>query len=309
MEHLNLNLLRAMVTLLEEKNVTRAANRLHLTQSAMSRQLSQLRDYFDDPLLIREGNDYLLSARATQLLPRVQAILGDVDSLRSEDSFDPESCQRQFSFACTDYVAQFIFPNVLSRFQREAPGISIVYEMWKPQWLSRLGQLPLDFVSTTTSTLPENLHSIFMGQDYPVCLMATSHPLSDEENPSLESLLTYPFVRLNSGGDKDSFFDKILETKGLRRRVMFEVPFFSAAFQVVTKNQCLMILPAHIARNAANSFPVTHRPLPVPVPENHFHLCWHAQHERDPAHSWVRNCIAEEIKASMYSPQGHDQIS
>ncbi|MCW9052794.1 MAG: LysR family transcriptional regulator [Motiliproteus sp.] len=297
-EHLNLNLLRALATLLEEKNVTRAASRLHLTQSAMSRQLGQLRDYFDDPLLIREGNDYLLSARAIQLQPRVQAILSEIDNLREEDGFDPASCQRRFHFACTDYVAQFKFPKLLARIQKEAPGISIVYEMWKPEWLGRLGQLPLDFVSTTVLKLPDNLHSIIMGQDQPVCLMSASHPLCAEENPSLKSLLEYPFVRVNSGGDKDSFFDQALRSKGLSRQIFFEVPFFSAAFQVVAQNQCLMIIPEHIAQNAAQLFPLSYRPLPVPVPENHYHLCWHTQHDRDPAHTWLRNCIAEEIPPS-----------
>ncbi len=139
MKHLNLNLLRSLAVLLEERNVTSAAQRLHLTQSALSRQLGQLRDNFNDPLLIRSGNDSLLSARAQQLLPRVQAILAEIDQLRAEDRFDPAACRRRFSFASTDYVAQFIFPAVLGRLQREAPGIDIRYEMWKPAWLERLG--------------------------------------------------------------------------------------------------------------------------------------------------------------------------
>lgn len=309
MERLNLNLLRALAVLLEEQNVTRASIRLCLTQSAMSRQLSQLRDYFVDPLLIREGNDYLLSARAKKLLPRIQAILSDVDSLRGEDCFDPASCHRRFSFACTDYVAQFVFPDILRRLQEEAPGIDIVYEMWKPEWLNGLGQLPLDFVSTTTSTVPENLLSIHLGYDNPVCLMAADHPLAGSDSLSLDTMLSHSFVHLNSGGDKDSFFDRALEAKGLRRRILFEVPFFSAAFQVLASNHTLMVLPAHIARNAANHFPLTYRPLPVKVPQNHYHLCWHALHDLDQAHAWVRNCIADQLITSMYSPQAYDQIS
>ena len=115
MNRLNLNLLRAFVVMLEERNVTRAADRLHLTQSAMSRQLSQLRDHFADPLLIREGNDYLLSAKARQLLPKVQAILEEVDELGEGDHFNPAQCKRRFSFACTDHVAQFIFPRYFKK--------------------------------------------------------------------------------------------------------------------------------------------------------------------------------------------------
>ncbi|WP_419812096.1 LysR family transcriptional regulator [Bacterioplanoides sp.] len=300
MERLNLNLLRALVVLLEARNVTQAAHQLHLTQSAMSRQLSQLRDYFSDPLLVREQNDYLLSAKAKQLLPKVQAILADVDNLKQE-TFHPATCQRRFRFACTDYVAQYIFPAVIQRLQREAPGIDLIYEVWKPEQITQLGHLPLDMVSTTLSVLPEGLHSIYLGQDNPVCLMTAQHPLINSEALALPQLADYPFVRLNSGGDKDSFLDKSLEQQGLSRRVLFEVPFFSAAFEVVANSECLMILPEHIAHAVMKQHPLTYRPLSLPVPENHYHLCWHELHDKDPAHAWLRECIGDEMSRSMYS--------
>lgn len=303
MDHLNLNLLRALTVLLEVRNVTQAAVRLNLTQSAMSRQLGQLREYFADPLLIREGNDYLLSARAKELLPRVQTILAEVDGLKTAEGFDPTACQRRFSFACTDYVAQYIFPEVLQRLQQAAPNIDIIYQVWQPDWLDRLGQLPLDFVSTMTSDIPENLHSIYLGQDHSVCLMSAGHPLAANEQPTLKALLEYPFVHINSGGDKDSFFDQALVREGLSRRILFEVPFFSAAFQVVANSDALLVLPEHIARNALGTLPMTYCPLPVATPENHYYFCWHAVHHQDPAHRWVRHCIAEKIRLSIYSPQ------
>ncbi len=295
--------------LLEYRNVTQAAEQLHLTQSAMSRQLSQLRVYFSDPLLIREGNDYLVSARAKQLLPKVQGILDNVDALRDEDSFDPTLCKRRFTFACTDYVAQFLFPKLLSRLQQEAPGIDIIYEMWKPEWLAQLGQGPLDFASIVTPNVPENLSSIYLGQDAPVCLMAQDHPLADEQIPALHSLLEYPFVKLNSGSDKDSFFDRHLEASHPSRRILFEVPFFSAAFQVVANNQALMVLPEHIAQTAGQHLPLTYRPLPFAPPENNYHLCWHKVHDQDKAHAWVRHCISEELRVSMQGPNRHAQKS
>ncbi|MAY41753.1 MAG: LysR family transcriptional regulator [Oceanospirillaceae bacterium] len=300
LNRLNLNLLRALVVILEERNVTRASVRLHLTQSAMSRQLSQLREHFNDPLLIREGNDYLLSAKAKTLLPRIQTILSDVQSLTDDELFNPAECRRCFSFACTDHVAQFIFPDILARLQKEAPGIDIRFEMWRPEWLLRLGDLPLDLASTTTSSLPDNVHSIHIGHDSPVCLMAKNHPLAGIEL-TLEQMLEYSFVRLNSGGDKDSFFDRTLEEKGLNRRVLFEVPFFSAAFQVLASNQSLLVLPLHIARNAQKHFPLTYASLPLDqVPENQYHLCWHAIHHQDPAHRWLRHAITDLLKSQMH---------
>ncbi|WP_286237677.1 LysR family transcriptional regulator [Neptuniibacter halophilus] len=300
MNRLNLNLLRALVVMLEERNLTRAADRLHLTQSAISRQLGQLREHFNDPLLIREGNLYLLSARAQQLLPKIQVILGEVDELSEGDSFNPAECERRFSFACTDHVAQFIFPDILSHLQEVAPGVDITFEMWRPEWLPRLGQMPLDLASTTTTQLPENVFSEHIGQDSPVCLMAADHPLA-QQPLQLQAMLAFAFLRLNSGGDKDSFFDRALERQGLARRIQFEVPFFSAAFQVLSGSRLLMILPKHIAENALEHFPLHYAPLPLPeVPKNQYHLCWHALHAQDPAHSWLRNLIARMLRERMY---------
>ena len=118
----------------------------------------------------------------------------------------------------------------------------------------------------------------------------------------LADVIDYPFVRLNSGGDKDSFIDKALEDQGLNRRTLFEVPYFSAAFSVVASNHSLMILPEHIADTAMQHLALDYRPLDIRAPENHYHLCWHELHDKDPAHAWLRECIAEEMKLSDYSP-------
>ena len=190
-------------------------------------------------------------------------------------------------------------PDILKKLRLEAPDIDISYEMWRPELLPQLGQLPLDLASTTANTLPENVYSIHIGQDSPVCLMAKDHPLAGQPL-TLEGMLDYSFLRLNSGGDKDSFFDRELEAKGLQRRIQFEVPFFSAAFQVLSSEPLLMILPQHIANNALAHFPLSYAALPLgQVPQNNYHLCWHAIHDQDPAHRWVRQLIAELLKEEM----------
>ena len=306
MDHLNLNLLKALQVLLQTRNVTRAADQLHLTQSAMSRQLGQLREYFDDPLLIRDGNEYLLSTRAKQLLPRVQDILGQIGELKQTPAFDPAACQRRFSFACSDYVAQFIFPDILQQLALQAPQIDIAYRMWQPDWLNKVGQLALDLVSTVSLDSAESLCSLHMGQDSPVCLLAEDHPLARQNGFELDDMLAHPFLQLSSGGDKDSFFDRLLTRQGKQRRVRYEVPFFAAAFPALAGSDMLLITPAHIARNAAALYPLTFCELPVAAPAFNYYLYWHELHDADPAHRWLRECIAGQIKASLYSPHEYD---
>lgn len=301
MNHLNLNLLRALSVLLQERHVTRSAEQLCLTQSAMSRQLASLREHFNDPLLVREGSDYLLTARAQQLRPQVEAILNQVGLLQEVPAFDPASCQRRFCFACTDYVAQFIFPEVLDQLQHQAPGIDIEYRIWQPGLIGQLGSLPVDLASTMGNQIPEGLYSVPLGQDRPVCLMAADHPLADSQ-PSLESLLAWPFVQISSGGDKDSFVDRELKVLGLSRRIRLSVPFFSAGFSAVAKSRMLLVVPEHIAHHAATLYALNFCQLPLPLPEHQYHLLWHSVHHHDPAHRWLRELFARVMRASIYSP-------
>lgn len=302
MERLNLNQLLTLRILLEERNLTRAADKLFLTQSAISKQLSQLRTYFNDPLLIREGNVYWLSVKAEALLPKLQRILTDIDSLTQTSEFRPHECRRQFRFASTDYVAQFHFPAIAKRLTYEAPHVDVVYEMMKPEWMGQLGKLHLDFVCLANPTLPENVHSVPLGGDRSVCLMADNHPLSRIENLTLEALLDYPFVLITSGGDKDRFFDRTLEANKLTRRVALVVPFFSAAFEIVSGGDFLLIVSEHVAVKAQQRYATTYRSLPMPPHNNCYQLCWHAIHHKDEAHGWMRNLIAEEIGAVLSSP-------
>lgn len=304
MNRLNLNQLRTLHTLLEERNLTKAADRLLLTQSAISKQLSQLRGYFDDPLLIRDGNLYWLSAKAEHILPKLQHILAEIDDLNEDSQFDPKECKRQFRFACTDYVAQFIFPKIVQRLAKEAPDIDIAYEMMKPEWMPYLNKQHLDFVAMVNLPVPDTVQSLSLGEDGSVCMMASTHPLSKLGQPSLKQLLDYPFAVITSGGDKSGFFDRYLETRGLNRRVFIQVPFYLPAFEIVADTDSLLIVPEHIALTAQQSYATSHCHFPFTTPINHYQLCWHAMHEKDSAHVWLRGVIAKEIKESIYFAKG-----
>lgn len=305
MERLNLNLLRALAVLLEQRNVTRAANELRLTQSAISRQLAQLREYFSDPLLVREGNDYLLTARAQQLKPRLQDLLTQIDSLREEEAFDPALCSRRFAFACTDYVANFMFPDVLSALHSGPNSIDLSYKIWQSEWLDSLGSRPVDFAATMIKKVPDNLYGIHLGDDEPVFLMQSGHALTQLSEVDLESLLDYPFISITSGGDKDSFFDIELNRLHKQRRIAYEVPFYASAFNVLVKTQMLLIVPRHIAKKACEFYDLIWRDLPLDqVPEHNYYLLWHSVHQHDGAHRWVREMIADLMYRSIYSPKG-----
>lgn len=305
MERLNLNLLRALAVLLEQRNVTGAAKILHLTQSAISRQLAQLREYFGDQLLVREGNDYLLTAMAQQLKPRLQDLLNQIDNLRQQEAFDPSLCQRRFTFACTDYVANFIFPDILSSLNQQPNQMDLIYKTWQSDWLDSLGSKPIDFVATMINQVPDNLYGIHLGRDEPALLLHKDHPLLQKSDLSLEQLLAYPFVSITIGGDKDSFFDIELNRLHKQRRIAFEVPFYTSAFKVIASTDMLLVAPKHIALKASEIYDLTHVSLPMDnIPEHNYYVLWHSIHQHDSAHRWLREIIADQICRSIYSPRG-----
>ncbi|WP_199911551.1 LysR family transcriptional regulator [Dongshaea marina] len=117
----NLNLLRTLQTLLIECHVSRTASQLHITQSAVSRQLAQLRELFADPLLIREGNQLVLTPRAQQLKEQLNTLMKDVETLLAPQTFSPAQWQATLTLASSDYVAQYIFPEVVHSLSAKAP--------------------------------------------------------------------------------------------------------------------------------------------------------------------------------------------
>ena len=302
MQQLNLNLLSSLLALLQERNVSRAALLLHVSQSALSRQLAHLRDYFADPLLVWVGNGYVLTPKAEQLLPRIQALVNQLQDLRQSEVFDPSQCQRRFRFAATDYVANFIFPEIMPLLQQQAPLMDIEFHQWQSQSLHTMASNQIELATSMMPMLPEQLNGVHLGSDRPALLMCKQHPLLGQAL-SLEKILAYGFVHLSAGGDKDSFFDQCLSEQGLQRRIAYQVPFFSSAFQVLEGTDYLLVVPAHIAHNACQQYNLQQCALPLAnLPQHDYFLFWHEMHAADAGHTWLREVLAETIKESIFSP-------
>ncbi|GHA62816.1 LysR family transcriptional regulator [Photobacterium aphoticum] len=301
MEHINLNLLRTLQILLEERHVSHSAERLYLTQSAVSRQLTQLREMFVDPLLIREGNGLVLTVKASQLKPRIDQILADCSDLLVDPSFSSEHWQGTMVMASSDYVAQYILPDIVVQLQSQAPALNLHYQLWQPAQIGKLAELNIQLVSTMLPAIPDGLCGAQIGADFPVVVMHNQHPLASSPALSASDLSLYPHVRVSAGGDKDSFVDGALRTLGLQREVRLSVPFFSAAFNAVCRTEMLMVIPQHIAHNMQAHFPLTHKPMPLVTTEHRYWLLWHPRYDADPAHRWFREQVLAVLQDSMYS--------
>jgi DNA-binding transcriptional LysR family regulator len=299
--NLNLNLLRSLHVLLEETHVSRAAQRLHITQSAMSRQLAQLRDLCGDPLLVRDGNNLVPTPRALEMQDKLRVLLGEFDALLADKPFDPQLWQQEFVLSSSDYVAQYILPDVVAVTTEQAPKVNIAYRLWQPEFLANFEQTGIHLASTMLAQKPQHLSSVEIGHDKSMCVMRADHPLSGREEISCEALVTYPHLKVTGGGDKDSNADLALAQHGFQRRIALKVPFFSAAVNALKNSDHLMIVPEHIAYHLARESELTYRPLPFDTSEHLYWLMWHPKYDHDKAHQWMRDKVLHAMQTSPYS--------
>ncbi|HHQ5455653.1 TPA: LysR family transcriptional regulator [Aeromonas veronii] len=283
----NLNLLPTLKVLLETRNISRAAELLHLSQPSISKQLAQLRSEFDDELLVREGQRWLLTPRAELLAAQLAASLGALERLYEAPGFDPSRCERVFRLASSDYVAQHILPDICAALAKEAPLAALEYSLWDKRLLPQLWQSELDLVSTITEQVPEQIRGLHQGEDRLAVLMGCHHPLAGK-TLNLDDYLAWPHLQVSGGGDKDSPVEQVLAPQGLSRRWFARVPFFQAAVEVLLRTDCLMTTPAHIAWQLSCGHELTFVDLPFATRDQQYHLLWHQRHHQDPAHRWFR---------------------
>ncbi|MGU5659290.1 LysR family transcriptional regulator [Aeromonas veronii] len=283
----NLNLLPTLKVLLEIRNISRAAELLHLSQPSISKQLAQLRSEFDDELLVREGQRWLLTPRAEALAAQLADSLGALERLYEAPGFDPSRCERVFRLASSDYVAQHILPDICAALAKEAPLAALEYSLWDKRQLPQLWQSELDLVSTITEQVPEQIRGLHQGEDRLAVLMGRHHPLAGKAL-SLDDYLAWPHLQVSGGGDKDSPVEQVLAPQGLSRRWFARIPFFQAAVEVLLRTDCLMTTPAHIAWQLSCGLELTFVDLPFATRDQQYHLLWHQRHHQDPAHRWFR---------------------
>lgn len=305
LSNVNLNLLRTLYILLEECHVSQAASRLHITQSAVSRQLAQLRELFADPLLIRDGNRLILTPKAEDLREKLEVLFEEFELLLKDRTFDPSLWEGEMVFASSDYVAQYIYPDIAELIGGESPKAKLQFRMWQPDYLDTLAQNGIHLVSTMLNKLPDGISGLSLGQDEPVCVMGESHPLADKDRLTVNDMLSFPHIVITGGGDKASDLDRELKALNMQRTIGIKVPFFSAAFSMICKTHHLLVLPYHIAANISRTLPITHKPLPFRLPENKYWLLWHPRYDSDPVHIWFRGKMLQILKSSHYSA-GYD---
>jgi DNA-binding transcriptional LysR family regulator len=295
---IDLGLLHALVVLLDESNVSRAAARLNLTQSTVSGMLNRLRILFDDPLLVRKQRGMIRTARAQDLRPKVESLLADANLLLQPVNFNPAVATQTFNIAASDYVQAALLAPLMARLSIEAPSIRVAaMPTGRTQVADGLHSGSMDMVLSIPDFLLPSIRTRRLYDERYVCVVRRDHPW---EGTSIDidafCELGHVIVSPNVGGFSGAT-DECLSALGRHRRVVYSTPNFAAVPPVLLATNLIAVLPYRLVATMTANLRALF--LPLKIPGFSVHAAWHERVQSDPAHVWLRRLICETAEQSQ----------
>jgi DNA-binding transcriptional LysR family regulator len=287
----DLNLLVAFDALWSERHVTRAARRVGLTQPAMSHALRRLRARYEDVLFEPTRAGLMPTSRAQAIAPAVKEALALVGrTLKGPAPFDARALRRTFTLATTDYVELVVLPPLLGRIARDAPGVSITVRAIQggPARALVSGEHDLAIGPDLDPTPGIRTEPLF--RERFVCALREGHPAASRRW-TLAAFLKLGHVLVSPQGSGEGTVDAALRPLGKTRDVRVRVPHFLVAPRVVAASDFVITLPERVARAVPEG--LVFREPPLALTGFLMSQLWHARHDDDPAHAWLRGLIAE----------------
>jgi|KBSSwiStaDraftv2_1062776.scaffolds.fasta_scaffold03642_8 DNA-binding transcriptional LysR family regulator len=310
MPQLDLNLLKVLDVMLEERSTTRAAQRLGITQSAVSHALNRLRYAVGDELFIRGRAGMQPTPRALEMGAQVHAALGQLQAALAPTDFSPATSERQFSLVAGSYTGAVLAPALVHRLTLEAPMTELSISSFTSDVLDRLDAHRLDFLVTSNQTPPPRIaHDVLLVEDL-VWVVRSGHPLAEAKHVDLAALASVPQVMITvpfrpwpeevldrggqafpSAGPHNEAFEAALATHGLSRRVSVSVPDTYTALAVVARSDTTVLVPRRLAVDAALSAPFRLIEPPYESPRIELTLFYLRDRLAEPGLAWMRDLI------------------
>jgi DNA-binding transcriptional LysR family regulator len=289
LHRIDLNLLVVLDAIFSEGGITKAGDKLHLTQPAISHALARLRELFDDPLFVREGRAMVPTPLARSLEQPIRRTLRALEvTLNEVQQFDAASTQRHFSVAVRDVLEATVLPPLLARVAAAAPSIDISAIRADRRTLeTELAAGTLDAALDVLLPLSDEIRHQRISSDHQVVVLRRDHPLL-KETFDLAAYLRQHHVLVSSRRSGPALEDVELSRQGLKRRIRLRCQHYFAACRVVSQTDLLLTMPAHYAELANQQFGNVVLPFPMEMPSLDVYLYWHASVDKEPANRWLR---------------------
>ncbi|STR46051.1 LysR family transcriptional regulator [Iodobacter fluviatilis] len=286
------NLLITLDAVLAEGSVAKAAKRLGLSPSAMSRALARLRETMGDPLLVRAGRGLVPTPRALALREQVSQLVQDAEAvLRPAGQLNLKQLARTFTLRSSDGFVENFGPALIARISAEAPGVRLrfVQKLNKDSASLRDGSVDLETGVISETTGPE-VRTRALFRDHFIGVVRMGHALS-QVDITPERFASGQHVLVSRRGLDRGLVDEALQPLGLTREITTIVSDFSAALALARSTDLIATVSKH--HTQALSDGMYRFPLPFPAPEITISMLWHPRMEADPAHRWLRGVVFE----------------
>ena len=289
----DLNLLVALDVLLDECHVTRAAERMGLSQPGMSNMLARLRELVDDPILVRTGDGMRPTPRALELVGPVREALRGIEGALSPSGFDPATADMMLRVSASDYVEFVLLPDLVERLSAEAPGIQLMIRPQEPVTPTEmLYRGEVDLAIGFQPGEVRNCHQQALFEESFGCIVRADHPRVVDGRIDLDTYVELPHILMTMRGDRTSFIDVILDRYGKKRHIGIYVPHFLVIPPLLTRGDYIVTLTRRVVDSFTGGQLQAVEP-PFDMPRFTITQFWHERTHHDPAHRWLRGVVAE----------------
>ena len=291
---LDLNLLVALDVLLEERSVSRAATRLHISQPAASAALSRLRNFFKDDLLVLHGKRMIPTAYGESLVPEIGRVLGQVDSIISGSSeFDPGKSERVFRLMASDYIASVVVGPAIQTIEDVAPGVQFDIRLPNEQVELEFERGEIDLVLTPDQFLvPNHPAELLFEEQHVVVGWAGNAVLDKPLTP--EAFLGSAHVAVAMGQNSTpAYAERHLDGSVDSRTVEIYAPSFTVVPWLLIGTRRLTVMHERLAKAFAKNLPLRIQPLPIEIPPMREMIQYHSARARDSGIVWLRRLLQE----------------
>ena len=288
-----LNLLVIFDAIMTEKSITRTADRLAMTQPAVSNAVARMRAAWDDELFVKDGRNIQPTTYAKNLWDQVRDPLQQLSSAIDPDEFDPQTAKRTFRLSVSDIVVDTIWADLRRLCEREAPGINIhavPHTIVNTQQV--LDDADVDLVVGATNPMPESIRDTHLFDGCFVCVMRKDHPLA-KPNLTLDEFVNADQLLVSLSGDSSAMTDQVLSQRGLSRRVAFTVNHFASAAPILMESDLIAVLPAGAVYEYVVEGQLAVTQLPIDIPKASISMLWHKRQDNDAGLEWLRGHIKE----------------
>lgn len=289
---LDLNLLRAFSVLLAERNVSRTAKILHVTQPTVSGMLARLRVIFDDPLFVRTQRGLLPTPRAEELEPAILKLVSDAEELVKPNAFDPETSDATTIISVNDYMQSVLIVPMLALLRQQAPNMRVgVRNLEIAELPAMLMRGEIDMAVTIPEFVDSTLCTQFLYREEYVAVVRDQHPIRTKQ-VSLKKFLSCDHVLVSpSDGSFSGPTDDVLKGLGVRRRVAISVPSFHVLTEVLQEDDFIAFMPKRLFARQTENLRIIKTPIDVPGFD--VIAAWHTRTDSEPVHNWIRTKLLD----------------